>query len=290
MAGTSEKTVSALLVVAVALQAWILVRQGRLEQQMQNLTVNQNQLGQRIQHEVNSLHGRIGEMAEAERWLSVEQVELEPAGTCNAAMAKVQWELLQWAADTKVRLLYRAGKDEAWHETPVETLGGQNYAAAFGVPVKPMLEVGLAISDETGRGNRVMHEGTASEKASFDQSIQYQILSEGPGFNRSSGIKSLPFQGEWVAMAKMQIRMERAGRYSVDLFAERAGRSRCAEVESARVTAYAGDRAVFSGPMAPADESQRSARWTSEEPISRLEIAIRYGGIEEVIPVNLAGQ
>lgn len=289
MSENTGKVAVALLAVVAGLQVWTLNRQAALEQRLQNVTAMQNQLDMNTRDRLEGLYQRLHEMTEADRWMVVQHQSLEPLGSCETAQARVEWELRQWASGTESRLLYRTGPDENWQEATVEERGGQNYAASFTLPAQPLLEVGVDVSYAQPRGSTSkVEEAFAREKSKFDRDYEYQIVAEGPDFSRSSGAKRIPVHGEFVVPAKISVDVERDGRYKVRLFSETTGRKACASLESAELRAYAGERLAHSTTLAEQNQHERSAEWTSEESLTRLELILRHGGGEEVIPVTLS--
>ncbi len=278
----------AVLLAAVAvLQFRTLGRQQDLEQQIRNLASQQIQLDHHLRNELSSLQGSLREMAEAERWVAVHRQTVEPGDNCETAQARVEWDLRQWVAGTHTSLLYRTDAGQEWQAAEVRNLGGQNYAAEFPVPGRPMLQVGTAVEYAGGQDSRSVNAMAKAEKAAFDRNYQYLIVAEGPDFNRSTGVKSLPLYGEFVIPVKIQVRVERDGRYAVRLFSAKDGQNRCTRMERAEVRAYQGDRLVTSAPLVEGQPEALTAEWRSEEKLTKLEIILRHSGGEEVVPILL---
>lgn len=284
----TPKLAAALLVVTAALQVWSLNRQSDLQQQIRNLASEHNMAMNRMQHELNAMQSSLERKAEAEQWVAVQKQAVEPSATCDAAQGRVEWELRQWAPGTGSKLLYRSGPNEAWQEATVQPKGGQNFAAVFPVPAKPLLEVGLDVQYPAGKNSATARvEQARSNKAAYDRDYQYQIVAEGPQFNRSTGARGLALGGQFVVQAKIRARVERDNRYEVELYSHREGASPCVTVQSAEVRAYAGDRMVTTLPLADRDPSQLVAQWQSQEALTRLEVVVRYGSGEEVVEISL---
>lgn len=283
----ANKLVAALLVAVAGLQWWTLSRQADLERQLQNLSNTQHNFARELRNGLSSTEGRIREMAEAQRWVSVSHQGVDRGATCEAAQARVEWDLLQWTPGTQSRLLYRTGPDQAWQEATTEDRGGQNYAAGFTLPGKPRLALGLMVERSRGKNSESVTQGP--NKAAIDLDYQYQIVAEGPNLSRSTGPKSLPLHGAFVVPAKLIVREEENGRYRVELFSDHVGQNPCAKVESAEVRTYAGEQLTGTKPLDSEDKHSWGLEWREETPLTRLEVVIRHGGEEEVIDVPLSG-
>lgn len=281
----SNKLLATLLVVVAGLQWWTLSRQTHLERQLQSLSNSQLNLTHELQNGLSGMDGRLGELAKAEQWVSVRRQGVERGATCETAQARVEWDLLQWTAESQSRLLYRTGPDQPWQEAKAEPQGGQSYAATFSLPGKPKLAVGLSVEHSRGKSSESVTRGP--EKDPYDLNYQYQIVAEGPNLSRSTGARSLPIHGEFVVPAKLIVQVEEKERYQVELFTDTPKQNPCAQVESAEVRAYAGEQLTGTKPLDSEDGKVRRLEWQSETPLTRLEVVIRHGGGEEIVEVPL---
>lgn len=283
----SGRWVATLLAVVIALQIWTLMRQANLDEQVQRLSMNQSNQTIELRNALSGVHRSLSDMAEAERWVVVHRHNLEST-TCETATARVEWELRQWTPGTVSRLLYRTAPDQPWQEATTESLGGQNYAATFAAPGKPVLMTGMVVSYDQGKnGHSVNHESMSGDKSDFDRDYHYQIVAEGPNLSQSTGVRSLPLGGEFIVPAKIMVDVEKDGRYRLHLFSEQAGRSPCTRIDSAELRAFASGQAASSIPLQAEAGREWRAEWKSEQPLHRLELVLRFGGEEKVVEIPL---
>jgi hypothetical protein len=279
------RLLTALLAVVLVLQLWLLQRQSHLGEQLQQMVSRHNQLERLIQSEVHGLEGQLRTLADAQTWVDIQEEQVSPLPSCDGASVKLAWQLREWAEATTTRLLYRSRPDEPWQEAPVQALGGQSYTAAFTVPGKPQVEVDVVVEvlDRT-RGGAGM--ASTSRKPDDRWDYQYALVAEGTGFHRSTGARSLPL-GQWFRVgAKGVVRVRPDATYEIDLHTDPADLYPCVRIDSAEVRGYAGDRLVTTQAMAW-QEDRFTLRLEQVPELTRLELVIRHGGEQSVVPVTL---
>ncbi|MFZ5816233.1 MAG: hypothetical protein ACOY93_13205 [Bacillota bacterium] len=276
-----------LLVSTLLLQVWSINRQGRLERGIERVSTLQNQVETGLQRRLDYLQSSLRQMEEAERWMAVTRERVEPDSTCQQAEALIEWELRRWVPGTTSRLLYRTGAGEPWQEAPVRPTGGQNYQARLPVAAAPILEPHLSVNlIRPGRGSSEAGAATAA-RTKQEMDFEYQILAEGPEESRSSGLRRLPLRHYFTLPVRLHVRVEPQNRYWLSLSGMGDTMERCTRLEGAEVRAYSGERLVMTSRMESQAPGQWVADWRSEEALTRLDVLVRYGGREELVPISL---
>lgn len=284
-----------LLVMAIVLQVWTLLRQAGLESRLAQLSADQSTIRQRIHSDIDSLEQQLRAMAEADRWISPVQIAVEPGSDCRGAAVTVSWQLHQWSDGTVARLQYRQHEDEPWQEARVQDLGGQSYSATLTVSGTPEWQPQV---DVAHRGQSGQNQGVAArvvEDTAAGPRLQYRILAEGPGLSRGTGVESIFLGKVFARPLPVQVEVGPDGHYGVAVILPAPDSRGCLEITGGAVRAYAGDQLVSTAALAPEPRggatTALAARWQDQRPLGRLVIDLDLAsGGRLAVPVGLSGR
>lgn len=285
MSQSTSKVLVVLLAAVLVLQLYSLSRQGGLDRRVAQLSSEVAQQESRLFNDISSMQSRLYDLAEAERWVSVANVAVDQGPACGAADVRINWELMNWAPDTRSRLVYRVDESGAWQEAAVESLGAQSYVGRFTVDGAPVVQPSVEVTTHVSRNSMgVQVEETASVGGNSD--YQYQILAEGPAGSRSTGAQNLDVAKVFRVSPKVRAEVLGDQRYEATVLTKPEP-DVCARVEAAAVRAYGADGLAGTYPLQTAGHGELQAAWQSDVPLVRLEFVLTVNGKEEVVPVHL---
>lgn len=275
----NARPIALLLTAVLCLQVYGLMRLGEMKYEVESLRRAQQDEALEVKNRVVEIGAKLERLADSQRWYSVSRAEVLPDAACQSGEARVEWELREWMSGDTVRFLYRTGADDEWHEAAVAALGGASYAASIPITAPPALDWTVAVT-----GSWVVDEpDRVINRPDVSRQVEYQILSEGSGVSRGTGVLQLDLDGHFVP-GVIRVRADRDGSYRVRVQAMKE--NRCVAVEGGEVRVYRGGSLVQTVPLETSVTLGLEAEWRSKEQPDRLEIVVRYAGQEEVIPVE----
>lgn len=227
-------------------------------------------------------------------WMSVPETSVSADSQCRNSTATVRWSFKEWQAGTRAVLQFRRTEEQQWQEIVPEDLGSQSYQAVIPLGADPAVDWSIQVDSGGPAGasvpRTVYWPGDRPRPASiqFAHRGQYRIVRTNGESNEASAPQPLllgrvqPVLG-WIRVAR------NGADYRVSVYVPGNQAPACAQVMDARVRAYAGDRLLGEYPADEANPaiSSLTARWTSSEAVSRLEVVVTHPGTESEIPVQL---
>lgn len=294
----TQKWVVSLLVGVLALQGWMLSRQTQLDRKLNQTQMQLQDLSRSFPQQLGSLQAQMQARDALPAWLSAPKVEVTPQPECRDTEVKIAWSLTDWTPGTKAHLQYRRGTGEDWHEAAVRDLGQQSYDAVFPLTGGPGLLWKVALGKEQPAGQATSPRITyyPPEAVQYRSgapampAYQYRIVVDVPGGSRATAPQSLTLSPDLVASAGFNVTVGQGGGYSVTAAVDPAPRNTCVQVKSVAARPFAGEKQSGEYLLAPSGQSgMLQAAWKGTPDLTRIDLVVRYGILESVIPVDLTG-
>ncbi|HWI61251.1 MAG TPA: hypothetical protein VNT75_05425 [Symbiobacteriaceae bacterium] len=246
---------------------------------------------------MNSLQAQLTDRAPLPGWLSQPEITTVPDPECRDHRATVTWSLTDWIPGTKARFQFRRGTGEDWQEAPVKDQGAQSYQAGVPLAGGPGLLWRVAVGGQASPGGaatlRTIYwpPETAQYRSGQMMAVpafQYRIVADAPGGSRATAPQVLPLGHDLIAQASFQVTAGDNREYTVSGGGSSAGK--CTRVQSVVARAFAGQSQDGEYPLTRGAGDSLSVTWTSEAELTRLELVVRYGVHESVIPVDFAAR